>query len=61
MEMKLEQILEALLLSASRPLSINVILAAFDKEKSPSKDEIRELKEEGIDTEVIPWIEDKNN
>ena len=28
---------------------------------SASKDEIRELKEEGIDTEVIPWIEDKNN
>ena len=43
MEMKLEQILEALLLSASRPLSINEILAAFDKEKSPSKDEIREI------------------
>ena len=42
MEMKLEQILEALLLSASRPLSINEILAAYDKEKSPSKDEIRE-------------------
>ena len=38
MEMKLEQILEALLLSASRPLSINEILAAFDKGKSPSKD-----------------------
>ncbi|GIS32392.1 MAG: hypothetical protein Ct9H90mP4_03060 [Gammaproteobacteria bacterium] len=31
MEMKLEQILEALLLSASRPLSINEILAAFEK------------------------------
>ncbi len=28
---------------------------------SASNDEIRELKEEGIDTEVIPWIEDKNN
>tara|TARA_B100001059_G_scaffold221160_1_gene243861 strand:+ start:1639 stop:2067 length:429 start_codon:yes stop_codon:yes gene_type:complete len=26
-----------------------------------SSDEMNELKEEGIDTEVIPWIEDKNN
>jgi len=26
-----------------------------------SKDEINELKEEGIDTEIIPWIENKNN
>tara|TARA_Y100000992_G_C21249381_1_gene485027 strand:+ start:1107 stop:1535 length:429 start_codon:yes stop_codon:yes gene_type:complete len=26
-----------------------------------SKDEIKELKEEGIDAEVIPWIEDKNS
>ncbi len=26
-----------------------------------STDEIRELREEGIDTEIIPWIEDKNN
>ena len=26
-----------------------------------SKEENKELKEEGIDTEVIPWIEDKNN
>ncbi len=26
-----------------------------------SKKEIKELKEEGIDTEVIPWVEDKNN
>ncbi len=26
-----------------------------------SKDEIKELKEEGIETEMIPWIEDKNN
>ena len=53
MEMKLEQILEALLLSASRPLSINEILAAFDKEKSPSKDEIREsLKQIEVDCET---------
>tara|TARA_B100002019_G_C21105892_1_gene515902 strand:- start:117 stop:545 length:429 start_codon:yes stop_codon:yes gene_type:complete len=28
---------------------------------SASFDEIKELKDEGIDTEVIPWIEDKNN
>ena len=28
--------------------------------KASSK-EIKELKEEGIETEVIPWIEDKNN
>ena len=26
-----------------------------------SKDEIKELKEEGIKAETIPWIEDKNN
>jgi hypothetical protein len=26
---------------------------------SPS--DIKELKEEGINTEIIPWIEDKNN
>ena len=26
-----------------------------------SKDEINELREEGIDTEIIPWVEDKNN
>ena len=28
---------------------------------SASFDEIKELKDEGIDTEVIPWIEDKSN
>ena len=26
-----------------------------------SKDEIKELKEEGIETQMIPWIEDKKN
>ena len=26
-----------------------------------SKDEVDQLKEEGIDTEIIPWIENKNN
>ena len=26
-----------------------------------SKEEINDLREEGIDTEIIPWIEDKNN
>ena len=26
-----------------------------------SNDEIKELKEEGIDAEMIPWIEDRNN
>ena len=26
-----------------------------------SNNELRELKEEGIQTEEIPWIEDKNN
>ncbi len=26
-----------------------------------SNDQIKELKEEGINTETIPWIEDKNN
>jgi hypothetical protein len=28
---------------------------------SASRDEIKELKEEGIKTEVLPWIEDKTN
>ena len=28
---------------------------------SASIEEIKELKEEGIETEVIPWIENKNN
>ena len=28
---------------------------------SASKSEIKELKEEGIDTQMIPWVEDKNN
>ena len=26
-----------------------------------SKDEIKELKEEGVKTEIIPWFEDKSN
>ncbi len=26
-----------------------------------SKQDIKELKEEGIDTQMIPWVEDKNN
>jgi hypothetical protein len=26
-----------------------------------TKDDLRELSEEGIDTEMIPWIEDKDN
>ena len=26
-----------------------------------SKEEMKELREEGIDSEIIPWIEDKNN
>tara|TARA_B100001540_G_C15469009_1_gene489200 strand:- start:227 stop:655 length:429 start_codon:yes stop_codon:yes gene_type:complete len=26
-----------------------------------SKEDLKELKEEGIDTQTIPWIEDKNN
>ena len=26
-----------------------------------SIDQIKELREEGIETEVIPWVEDKNN
>ena len=25
------------------------------------KEEIKELKDEGIDAELIPWVEDKNN
>ena len=28
--------------------------------KASTKD-IKELKEEGIETEIIPWVEDKNN
>ena len=26
-----------------------------------SNDEIKELNEEGIETEIIPWVENKNN
>ena len=26
-----------------------------------TKKDIKELKEEGIETELIPWVEDKNN
>ena len=40
----------------------------YDKKKNDkgiygtaSRDELKELKEEGIDAEVIPWIENKNN
>ena len=40
MERKLSEILEALLLSASRPISINDIIKVFEDPK-PSKDEIR--------------------
>ena len=40
MERKLSEILEALLLSASRPISINDIVKVFEDPK-PSKDEIR--------------------
>ena len=28
---------------------------------SASKQELKELKEEGTDTQIIPWVEDKNN
>ena len=28
---------------------------------SASKEDLKELKEEGIDAQVIPWVEDKNN
>ena len=40
MERKLSEILEALLLSASRPISIDDIVKVFEEPK-PSKDEIR--------------------
>ena len=40
----------------------------YDKKKkfkniygSPSKRDLIELKEEGIDTQIIPWLEDKDN
>ena len=40
----------------------------YDKKKNKkgifgtaSKEEIKDLKDEGIETEIIPWIEDKNN
>ena len=26
-----------------------------------SKKDLKELREEGIDTQIIPWVEDKNN
>jgi len=28
---------------------------------SASKNELKELKEEGIDAQVVPWVEDKSN
>ena len=28
---------------------------------SATKNQINELKEEGIETQVFPWLEDKNN
>ena len=28
---------------------------------SASKNEIKELKEEGVDVEMIPWVEDNSN
>ena len=28
---------------------------------TPSNNDLKELKEEGIEAEIIPWIEDKNN
>ena len=28
---------------------------------SASKQDLKELKEEGINTQMIPWVEDKNN
>ena len=40
----------------------------YDKKKktkgiygSASKNDIKELKEEGIETQMIPWLDDKNN
>ena len=40
----------------------------YDKERKnkgiygkATNDELKELKEEGIETQVIPWLEDKNN
>ena len=43
-------------------------LIHYDKKKktkgiygTASKEEIRELKEEGIRTELMPWVDDKNN
>ena len=41
MEHKLTQIIEAILLSASRPLNIQEIGSVFDEQEKPSKDEIR--------------------
>ena len=41
------------------------IIVAKKKDKgiygTASKDEINELREEGIEAEMIPWIEDKKN
>ena len=31
------------------------------RKPSVDVDKVKELKEEGINTETIPWIEDKNN
>ena len=36
-------------------------LANGTTEIYPSKKELKELKEEGIEAQVIPWVEDKSN
>ena len=33
----------------------------YIKNPSTSMDEVKELKNEGIETEMIPWIEEKEN
>ena len=51
MEKKLSEMLEALLLSASRPISVDDMVKVFEDPK-PSKDEIRSVK---ITTFSMPW------
>ena len=46
MENKLIQIIEAALLSASRPLNIEEIQRLFPKERTPGKEDIKETLDE---------------
>ena len=53
--------------SIDRIKKVCKIIASYKKKKNKgiygtaSKKEIKELKEEGVEAELIPWVEDKRN